>query len=687
MTGLPGGQALPIATWRTRHRALCVVLALHGPIIWIYAALLDRLTRSVVDDGIIVLILALLALRSERISRFGATLVTAGGLAGASAVIVALSNTYAPGSYHMILVISLVALYQNWAAFGVALALTVGASAVIGQPIRGTAWAVANGIALLLVGGVNLIAWALAEASRARETAMARRSQLLLEAATEGVYGLDRDGRLTFINPSAAQMLNWPAEELLGRSMHELIHHTRPDGTAYPRRECPMTRSIREGTTSRVVDEVFWRRDGQSFPVRYTATPLFEEGEIAGAVVTFEDRSEKARAAVAEAEISRLVELEQAQRDVLSYLQETIRPPKPEVPFADLGVHYLPAEDGAPTGGDLYDWQLLPNGILHIAVIDVAGKGVAATKDALAVAHALRLSALSGRHLEDLVRIADELVTAQSPEVVATVLIAHYDPSTGAVRLAGASHPPALHIAAGGSVREVPAPGIAIGWPGAGSDSITELTLERNDSLLLYTDGLIEASKNLDVGLMEAAREAALVARYPPDQLARALVERMLARGTRRDDTLAVVVRRRTPPHLEGRPLGPFTHKFRPSEAVVPLARHLLADWLANQPVEAADVEDLPLVVSELCTNAVRAARSEVILRAWADGDALVVEVEDDGGRAVPPRRVGLEPEVPSVNDEHGRGLYLAESLTDEMTTRVEDGRTIVRATRRAVLA
>ncbi len=687
MIGLPGTEQLPPTTWRARHRMLCAVLALHGPVVWIYAAFLGRLNRSVLEDGLILIILALLGVRSEHFSRIGSTLVVAGGLAGASAVIVALSNAFAPGIYHMLFIVSLVALYQNWAAFGVALIITVGSSAVIGQPIRGTTWAIANSLALVLVGGVNLIAWSLAEASRSRENAVARRSQLVLDAATEGVYGLDRDGRLTFINPSALRMLGWSAEELMGRSMHELTHHTRPDGSAYPRAECPMTRSFRHGTTSRVVDEVFWRRDGESFPVRYTATPLVEQGEITGAVVTFEDRSERARAAVAEAEISRLVELEQAQRDVLTYLQETIRPPKPEVANADLGVHYLPAEDGAPTGGDLYDWQLLPSGLLHVAVIDVAGKGVGATKDALSVGHALRLSALAGRPLEDLVRIADELVTAQSPEVVATVLVAHYDPGTGVARLAGASHPPALHISAGGRVREISAPGIAIGWPGAGSDRITELKLERNDSLLLYTDGLIEASKNLDVGLMEVAREAALVARYPPDQLARSLVDRMLGRGTRRDDTLAVVVRRRTPPERAGRALGPFSHRFHANEAVVPLARHLLADWLANQPVEAVDVEDLPLVVSELCTNAVRAARTEVVLRAWAEGDALVIEVEDDGGRPLPPKRTGLEPEVPGIGDEHGRGLYLAESLSDEMTTRVEDGRTIVRATRRAVLA
>jgi anti-sigma regulatory factor (Ser/Thr protein kinase) len=320
-------------------------------------------------------------------------------------------------------------------------------------------------------------------------------------------------------------------------------------------------------------------------------------------------------------------------------------------------------------------------------VIDVVGKGVAATKDALAVAHALRLSALAGRPLEELIAAAGELVTAQSPEIVATVILAHFDPDTGKVRLAGASHPPALHITASGQVKEIQAGGVAIGWPGAGSHGVVEVSLERNDSLLLYTDGLIEASKNLEVGLTEVSREATLVCRYPPDMMARSLVERMLARGSRRDDTLAVVLRRRIPPRIAGRTLGPFSHRFQPHEAVVPLARHLLADWLEHQPVEPTDVEDLPLVVSELCTNAVRAARTEVVLRAWVEGESIVLEVEDDGGQLLELERPGLEPEVPDTTKESGRGMFLAEALTDEFEVRNDNGRTVVKAVRRAVLA
>lgn len=373
-----------------------MILALHGPGIWIYADRLGSSNRYIADVGLALVVVALIGRWMAPRSQTGASLITAGGLGAASAVVVALSDAMAPASFHTLLIFSLVALYQERAAFTLVVTIGLISTTLIGLPLLGTAWAVGNLIALGIAGVVNLAGWRLAESARAREDMAARRSQLILEAATEGVYGIDRNGLLTFINPSAARMLGWPAADLIGERIHLVTHHTHADGRNYPPEECPIWHSIHEGTTSRVVDEVFWKRDGTSFPVRYTGTPMIENGEIVGAVVTFEDRSERARAAVAEAEITRLVELEKAQRDVLTYLQETIRPPKPVVENVDLGVHYLPSEDGAPTGGDLYDWQMLPDGTLHVAVIDVAGKGVAATKDALAVGHALRLLSLAG---------------------------------------------------------------------------------------------------------------------------------------------------------------------------------------------------------------------------------------------------------------------------------------------------
>jgi PAS domain S-box-containing protein len=114
-------------------------------------------------------------------------------------------------------------------------------------------------------------------------------NKLILDSAGEGIFGLDQEGVITFINPAAAHMLGWTVAELVGRAGHPMIHHTRPDGSAYPPEECPIHAAIRDGSTKRVDHEVFWRKDGSHFPVEYTSTPILEDGRLAGAVVTFAD--------------------------------------------------------------------------------------------------------------------------------------------------------------------------------------------------------------------------------------------------------------------------------------------------------------------------------------------------------------------------------------------------------------
>lgn len=119
---------------------------------------------------------------------------------------------------------------------------------------------------------------------------------LLLDSTGEGIFGIDMDGRCTFLNRAAARTLGFRTEEVLGRNMHELIHHSHADGRHYPECDCPIFNAFRRGLPCRVDDEVIWRADGSSFPAEYSSHPVMEHGAVRGAVVTFVDISERKRA-------------------------------------------------------------------------------------------------------------------------------------------------------------------------------------------------------------------------------------------------------------------------------------------------------------------------------------------------------------------------------------------------------
>jgi len=143
-------------------------------------------------------------------------------------------------------------------------------------------------------------------------------NRLILEAAGEGVYGIDAQGMTTFVNPAAERMTGYSAREMIGQCQHRLTHHSRPDGTPYPLKECPIYAAFTEGRVSTSSEEVFWRKDGTSFPVEYVSTPIRENMQLRGAVIIFRDITERR---LAEEEIERLrrqLELENA------YLSEEV---------------------------------------------------------------------------------------------------------------------------------------------------------------------------------------------------------------------------------------------------------------------------------------------------------------------------------------------------------------------------
>ena len=122
------------------------------------------------------------------------------------------------------------------------------------------------------------------------------RFRLLLDSSPEAIFGVDTEGLCTFVNPACLAMLGYTQDEMLGQSVHDLIHHTYPDGRPYPRDQCHVRLATRQGQSTHVDSEVHWRKDGSSFPAEYWSRPMYRNGEPVGAVVNFIDISERRRA-------------------------------------------------------------------------------------------------------------------------------------------------------------------------------------------------------------------------------------------------------------------------------------------------------------------------------------------------------------------------------------------------------
>ncbi|WP_341524055.1 sigma 54-interacting transcriptional regulator [Pseudomonas sp. G.S.17] len=120
-----------------------------------------------------------------------------------------------------------------------------------------------------------------------------RDNQLLLSSVGDGIYSIDSEGLATFVNPAGARMLGWEPQDMIGKNIHRIHHHTHADGSHYPVEECPIYKAVRDGVVHEGRQEVFWRRDGSSFPVEFTSTPVISEGRIVGAVVVFRDITER----------------------------------------------------------------------------------------------------------------------------------------------------------------------------------------------------------------------------------------------------------------------------------------------------------------------------------------------------------------------------------------------------------
>ena len=122
---------------------------------------------------------------------------------------------------------------------------------------------------------------------------LSRQNQLILNSVGEGICGMDKQGIIISVNPAATKMLGYTADELIGGRLHDKVHYAKADGSPYPLEQCPACshRALLAGNIHQIDDEVFWRKNGTAFPVEYTVMPIQEEGEITGAVLSFNDIS------------------------------------------------------------------------------------------------------------------------------------------------------------------------------------------------------------------------------------------------------------------------------------------------------------------------------------------------------------------------------------------------------------
>ncbi len=390
------------------------------------------------------------------------------------------------------------------------------------------------------------------------------RYEWVLGHVADGIYGLDADGRVEFANPSAARITDWTEEQLLGRDQHELLHAHRPDGSPYPRHECPVWTALRTCRTVVADDELFWRRDGAPVPVELIAVPTVDDGAVTGVVVSFRDLTDRRAAERHAAELARLAAEAAAQRELSDQLQQALLTPPPEPDHLHVAVRYQPAGHEAQVGGDWYDAFLQPDGATMLVIGDVVGHGSGAAAAMGQLRGLLRALAYDNEEppsatLARMEHAAAGLDVTQLATAILARIERHPDvPVSGRriLRWSNAGHVPPVLLAPDGTTTVLTTPPeLMLGVdPGARrSDSTAEV--EDGHTLLLVTDGLLERrDSDLDAGMARLREALRDLAGSPLEELCDTLLARLVP-GSGEDDVALVAVRA----HREDRP--------RPAEA------------------------------------------------------------------------------------------------------------------------
>lgn len=471
----------------------------------------------------------------------------------------------------------------------------------------------------------------------------------------------------------------------------------------------------------KVHDQEWARREGL---VSFAGYPLVVGDEVVGVMAMFSRRAMpestlRALASVADAvavgieqtrgaqAIIDLLAREQAAREeaeraaeryasMAKTLQQSLLPPHlPDVPGLDLAARYHWAGDGSVVGGDFYDVFPVAGGRWGVVIGDVSGKGVEAAAVTAIARHTIRAAALDARGpAEVLHRLNTAILLHDVGDRFCTVALAFCALAGGAIdiSLAIGGHPLPLVLDEDGAVRTVGAPGNPIGMFDDADVGEADFRLPPGSTMLLFTDGLLEArapSGEFDPGL-----GAAVLGRcggWSAHEVIAAMEASVLAfeGGLPRDDLALLALRAPSaggdspePADVDVRvlPGTGIEARYPAQPEAVPDARARVRAW-AGEWAAPEVVDDVVLATTELVTNAVRAARTGILLRVGLDDGVLTLEVRDDGYGLGTESAAGRD--LPDSDAEFGRGLFLVRAVMDVCEVVAGTDGTIVRCTRR----
>jgi two-component system sensor histidine kinase TtrS len=158
-------------------------------------------------------------------------------------------------------------------------------------------WFLGGVLMLLFMVVMTIWVMRLNQAIKKAKNRLEMQHELILDSVADGIYGVDLQGRSTFFNRAAERITGWQADEVIGRNQHEILHHTHADGSPHRAEQCPVYLTFMENQARYISDDIFWRKDGASFPVEYSSTPILgDSGSPVGSVVVFRDITRRKRA-------------------------------------------------------------------------------------------------------------------------------------------------------------------------------------------------------------------------------------------------------------------------------------------------------------------------------------------------------------------------------------------------------